>query len=61
MREILTSGRARRRGLFNADYVERLLREPEAEWSYTAIQGSKLWQLALLELWLQQVVDGVRW
>ena len=61
MREILTSERARQRGLFKPDYVERLLREPEAEEAYTAIQGSKLWQLALLELWLQQVVDGVSW
>ncbi len=61
MRDILLSERARQRGLFNPDYVERLLREPEAEWAYTAIQGSKLWQLALLELWLQQVVDGITW
>jgi len=61
MREILTSERARQRGLFNPAYVERLLAEPEAEWAYTAIQGSKLWQLALLELWLQQVVDGIKW
>ena len=61
MREILTSERARQRGLFNPAYVEKLLREPEADWAYTAIQGSKLWQLALLELWLQQVVDGIAW
>lgn len=61
MREILTSERARQRGLFNPAYVEKLLQQPEAEWAYTAIQGSKLWQLALLELWLQQVVDGIQW
>ncbi len=61
MRDILTSERARQRGLFNPAYVEKLLAEPEADWAYTAIQGSKLWQLALLELWLQQVVDGIQW
>ncbi len=61
MREILLSERARARGLFNPAYVEKLLRAPESEWAYTAIQGSKLWQLALLELWLQQVVEGITW
>ena len=61
MREILTSERARQRGLFNEAYVEKLLHAPEAPSAYTAIQGSKLWQLALLELWLQQVVEGIRW
>jgi asparagine synthase (glutamine-hydrolysing) len=25
---------------------------------HTRIQGSKLWHCALLELWLQRVVDG---
>ena len=61
MRDILTSERAQQRGLFNPAYVHKLLAAPEAEWTYTAIQGSKLWQLALLELWLQQVVDGIAW
>jgi asparagine synthase (glutamine-hydrolysing) len=61
MKAILLSERARERGLFNPDYVEKLLATPEAGWAYTAIQGSKLWQLALLELWLQQVVDGIQW
>ncbi|HIQ41018.1 MAG TPA: N-acetylglutaminylglutamine amidotransferase [Sulfurivirga caldicuralii] len=61
MRDILCSERARQRGLFNPRYVEKLLQDPEAPWAYTAIQGSKLWQLALLELWIQQVVEGVSW
>jgi asparagine synthase (glutamine-hydrolysing) len=56
MRGILDSDACRGRGLFRRDYVERLLAEPEAH--HTRIQGSKLWHLALLELWLQRNVDG---
>lgn len=57
MKSVLTSERARSRGLFNKDYIDRLLAEPEAEESFTAIKGSKLWHAALLELWLQRQVD----
>ncbi|HEY5790073.1 MAG TPA: N-acetylglutaminylglutamine amidotransferase [Gammaproteobacteria bacterium] len=56
MREVLHSDAARRRGLYQAGYVARLLAEPEAH--LTRIQGSKLWHLALLEYWLQQNVDA---
>ena len=51
VRSVLTSRRAAERGVFNPDYVERLLREPESH--YTPLGGSKLWQVALLEMWLQ--------
>jgi asparagine synthase (glutamine-hydrolysing) len=44
-----------KRGLYQRSYVEKLLAEPEAH--FTRIQGSKLWHLALLELWLQLNVD----
>lgn len=47
----LGSDRARERGLFNPDYVSHLLKDPEAH--ITPLRGSKLWQLALLEIWLQ--------
>jgi asparagine synthase (glutamine-hydrolysing) len=57
MRGVLDSDAARARRLFNADYVARLLAEPEAH--LTRIQGSKLWHLALLEFWLQRNVDPV--
>jgi len=57
MRAILDSDACRNRGLFRRDYVEKLLAAPEAESSYTAIRGNKLWHLALLELWLQINVD----
>lgn len=50
-REALTNSAARNRGLFRQDYVDRLLADPEQH--ITPLRGSKLWQLALLELWLQ--------
>jgi asparagine synthase (glutamine-hydrolysing) len=56
MRSILDSDACRKRGLYRRPYVDKLLEEPEA-W-FTRIQGSKLWHLALLELWLQLNVDG---
>ena len=55
MRNILNSETCLKRGLYNRAYVEKLLAEPEAH--FTRIQGSKLWHLALLELWLQLNVD----
>ncbi|GAB7191366.1 N-acetylglutaminylglutamine amidotransferase [Kineococcus sp. NUM-3379] len=52
VRDALSDPAARRRGLFRPEYVEGLLREPNAE--LTPLRGNKLWQLGLLELWLQQ-------
>jgi asparagine synthase (glutamine-hydrolysing) len=55
MRNTLTSPLCQRRGLFQRDYVDKLLAAPD---SYlTPLQGSKLWHLALLESWLQIHVD----
>ncbi len=51
VREVLTSPEARRRKLFKPAYVEKLLKDPEAH--ITPLRGSKLWQVALLEKWLQ--------
>ncbi|MCA9261524.1 MAG: N-acetylglutaminylglutamine amidotransferase [Planctomycetales bacterium] len=51
-RDALTAPAAQRRGLFRQAYVDRLLAAPEAH--LTPLRGSKLWQLALLELWLQE-------
>ena len=50
-REALTNTAARHRGLFRQDYIDKLLADPEQH--ITPLRGSKLWQLALLELWLQ--------
>ena len=55
-RETRSTPRAREtRGLFQPAYVEQLLADPEQH--ITPLGGSKLWQVALLELWLQ--IHGV--
>jgi asparagine synthase (glutamine-hydrolysing) len=54
MRDILNSHACRARGLYQRDYVDKLLDAPEQH--HTRIQGSKLWHLALLEYWLQHHV-----
>ena len=51
VKDALHSQAARERGLFRADYVRRLLDAPSEH--ITPLRGSKLWQLGLLELWLQ--------
>ncbi|MEL6622937.1 MAG: asparagine synthase-related protein, partial [Pseudomonadota bacterium] len=49
--DALTGNAARSRGLFQRDYVDMLLANPREH--ITRLRGSKLWQIALLELWLQ--------
>jgi asparagine synthase (glutamine-hydrolysing) len=51
VRDILNAPKARQRGIFNRAYIERLLANPESE--LTPKGHSKLWQVALLECWLQ--------
>lgn len=51
VRDALSAPEARRRGLYRADYVNALLDDPNAE--LTPLNGNKLWQLGLLETWLQ--------
>ncbi|MDX9874298.1 MAG: N-acetylglutaminylglutamine amidotransferase [Spongiibacteraceae bacterium] len=51
VREALLNDKAAQRGLFQREYVDTLLSDPAAH--ITPLRGSKLWQLALLELWLQ--------
>jgi len=51
VREALTSPEARARGLFDPDHVRRLLDAPN---EHRATNGAnRLWQLAIVELWLQ--------
>ena len=57
MRGILMSDACLKRGLYQRDYVDKLLADPEAPEHFTRINGSKLWHLALLEWWLQLHVD----
>ncbi|MCD6680407.1 MAG: N-acetylglutaminylglutamine amidotransferase [Burkholderiaceae bacterium] len=50
-RDSLTDRRALERGLFRRETVERLLAAPSQH--ITPLRGSRLWQLALLEMWLR--------
>ncbi|MGY2907661.1 N-acetylglutaminylglutamine amidotransferase [Bradyrhizobium sp. URHC0002] len=51
VRDILNSSQARSRGLYRSEFVEHLLQSPEAEMSPKG--HSRLWQVALLEAWMQ--------
>ena len=50
-KEVLSEQAARERGLFNQSYIDNMLAAPE---QFTTRFGSKLWQVTLLELWLQE-------
>ena len=52
VRDALTSQKARERGLFNETYLDHLFADPTS--AITPLRGSELWQVALLEMWLQQ-------
>ncbi len=52
MRDIISSDKCRQRGIYSRRYVNKLLDNPEKH--HTKLQGSKLWQLAALEYWLQR-------
>jgi asparagine synthase (glutamine-hydrolysing) len=52
-RDVLDSAAARTRGVFRRPYVDRLLAAPRDH--ITVLDGSKLWQVTLLEYWLQQL------
>jgi asparagine synthase (glutamine-hydrolysing) len=58
VREALTDPAAKRRALFRPDAVERMLREPNV--TRTTLGSNALWQLALLEMWLQKVDESAR-
>ena len=51
VRDALSSQAARERGLFDRSYLQTLFAEPTAH--ITPLRGSELWQVGLLELWLQ--------
>lgn len=51
VRDALTNDAARRRGLFREDYLEELFAAPADH--ITPLRGSELWQVGLLEMWLQ--------
>ncbi|WP_165217326.1 N-acetylglutaminylglutamine amidotransferase [Affinirhizobium pseudoryzae] len=51
VRDALTSQAARERGIFRDDYLQQLFTDPTGH--ITPLQGSELWQVGLLEMWLQ--------
>jgi len=51
VKQTLSDDAVKRRGVLRHDYVAQLIDAPEAH--ITPLRGSKLWQLALLERWLQ--------
>jgi asparagine synthase (glutamine-hydrolysing) len=56
VRDALSAPAARARGLFRREYVDALLADPNTP--RTTLGANQLWQLALLEMWLQE--RGVR-
>ncbi|WP_068109219.1 N-acetylglutaminylglutamine amidotransferase [Tropicimonas marinistellae] len=57
VRGALTNEAARARGIFRTEYLETLFANPKDH--ITRLRGSELWQVAMLELWLQaQGIDG---
>jgi asparagine synthase (glutamine-hydrolysing) len=52
VQETLSSEKIKERGVFNEEYIDLLKKEPEKH--ITRLRGSKLWQLTLLEAWLQK-------
>jgi len=51
VKDALGSKAARERGLFKQEYLETLFANPADH--ITPLRGSELWQVALLEMWLQ--------
>ena len=51
VRDALYAPEAKERGLFSQAYVDEMLSAPNE--ALTPLRGNKLWQLGLLELWLQ--------
>jgi len=52
VKDVLHQPAAKQRALVQEDYLSTLLEDPSAH--ITPLRGSKLWQVALLEMWLQE-------
>ena len=52
VRDALSTCVAKQRGLFTREYLVTLMADPKAH--ITPLRGSELWQVGLLELWLQE-------
>ena len=51
IKSILLSNSCKQRGLYNFDYIEKLLKNPNSH--FTKLNGNTLWHLGLLERWFQ--------
>ena len=51
IKSILLSNSCKQRGLYNSDYIEKLLSNPNSH--FTKLNGNTLWHLGLLERWFQ--------
>src|SRR6195952_4211806 len=51
VKDVLSSRAARERGIYNSEFINHMLQEPDAEMSPKG--HSRLWQAALLEAWMQ--------
>ena len=56
IKSILTSNACKERGLYNYEYLENILANPNE--NFTKLNGNTLWHLGLLERWLQLNVDS---
>ena len=56
MSDILNSLSCIKRSIFNRDYVKKVINSPREH--MTALKGSRLFHMALLELWLQKNIDS---
>lgn len=54
-KNILTSESALDRGLYNREYINKLIKEPNN--NFTNINGNELWHFTLLERWLQLNIE----
>ncbi len=54
-KDILTSESALDRGLYNREYINKLIKEPND--NFTNINGNELWHFTLLERWLQLNIE----
>jgi asparagine synthase (glutamine-hydrolysing) len=52
VRDAVTDPVAKDRGLFRPDWLQRMLTDPNTE--RTTLGSNALWQVALLEMWLQK-------
>ncbi len=56
MADILNSSACINRGIYNQAMIQKIINQPEQY--MTALNGSRLWHLALLEYWLQINIDN---